>query len=192
MGTREEIVAAAARIMREQGYARATTKQIARAAGFSEAALYKHFRDKTEIFLSVLAERLPGLDLLLTTLPERAGEQTVAENLTEFARTAIDFYVESFPIAMSLFSSQDLLATHRTRVAELGGGPHLPGRRLADYLKAEQRLGRLSTDTDPVPAAALLLGACFQQAFLVNFSGATQPPDERDAMASGLVKTLLG
>ena len=35
MGTREKILAAAARIMREQGYARATTKEIARAAGFS-------------------------------------------------------------------------------------------------------------------------------------------------------------
>jgi AcrR family transcriptional regulator len=162
------------------------------APNYSEGALYKHFRDKTEIFLSVLAEHLPDLDLLLTTLPERAGEQTVAENLTEFTRGATDFYVESFPIAMSLFSSQDLLATHRTRVGELGVGPHLPGRRLADYLAAEQRLGRLAPDANPVSAAALLLAACFQQAFLVNFSGETQAPDELDAMTSGLVTALIG
>jgi hypothetical protein len=68
----------------------------------------------------------------------------------------------------------------------------LPGRRLADYLAAEQRLGRLAPDADSVSAAALLLGACFQQAFLMNFSGETQPPDELDVMASGLVTTLIG
>ena len=47
--------------MRTKGLARATTKEIAKAAGFSEAAPYKHFADKTELFLVVPDPRLAVL-----------------------------------------------------------------------------------------------------------------------------------
>jgi len=57
MGSREEIVAAAAKVMREQGYAHATTKVIAQTAGYSEAMLYKHFRDKTDLLRAVYEEQ---------------------------------------------------------------------------------------------------------------------------------------
>ncbi|WP_406640249.1 TetR family transcriptional regulator [Amycolatopsis sp. WGS_07] len=39
---------------------RGTAKEIAKAIGFSEAALYKHFRDATALFLAVLGERGPS------------------------------------------------------------------------------------------------------------------------------------
>ena len=50
MATRDRILDAAARIMRTEGVARATTKQIASEAGYSEATLYKHFSDKATAF----------------------------------------------------------------------------------------------------------------------------------------------
>jgi len=192
MGTREEILGAAARIMRDEGYARATTKEIARAAGYSEATLYKHFQDKTEIFLRVLEERTPGLAALLAQLDRRAGSGDLRGNLEELVATAVRFYLDSFPIAVSLYSSRALLAAHRDRVRELGGGPHTPEERLTHYLVAEQRLGRLAHSADPRAMAQLLLGACFQQAFLADFGG--QPPsgDQLADLARRLVATVLG
>ncbi|WP_236789942.1 TetR/AcrR family transcriptional regulator [Amycolatopsis sp. GM8] len=187
MGTRDEILAAARRIMRERGYARATTKEIARAAGYSEAALYKHFTDKTEIFLGVLSEQLPAFGTLLTAL--EAGTGTVRGNLTKVARTALDFYLEGFPISASLFSSRELLSAHRDAMRELGTGPRYPQRALSQYLRAEQRLGRLPRASDAETIAALLLGACFQQAFLLSFDG--EPVADLNALARRLVKTLL-
>ena len=59
--TRDRILDAAAHVMRTRGFARTTTREIARAAGYSEATLYKHFQDKTDLFLAVLKERLPSL-----------------------------------------------------------------------------------------------------------------------------------
>ncbi|MFC4003165.1 TetR/AcrR family transcriptional regulator [Prauserella oleivorans] len=193
MGTREDIVAAAARIMRMHGYAHATTKEIAREAGYSEAALYKHFQDKTEIFVSVLTEQLPALDQMLTRLADRAGTRTVRANLVDVARAAVEFYAEAFPIAASVFSSQRLLTAHRTRLRELGsgGGPRQPVRRLADYLRAEQKLGRLDATVDTEAGAALLFGACFQQAFLIAFEGERPGEEELRRLASKLVRTLL-
>lgn len=57
---RVRILDAAHELMLTVGLARATTKEIARAAGCSEAALYKYFDTKEELFVRVLAERLPG------------------------------------------------------------------------------------------------------------------------------------
>jgi AcrR family transcriptional regulator len=191
VGTREDILGAAARIMRDEGYARATTKEIARAAGYSEATLYKHFQDKTEIFLRVLEEQTPGLAELLAHLDRRAGTGDLRGNLEELVATAVLFYLDSFPIAVSLYSSRALLAAHRDRVRELGGGPHTPEERLTRYLAAERRLGRLAPSADPQAMAQLLLGACFQQAFLADFAG--EPPTEAQLtdLAGRLVATVL-
>ncbi|MFF5422601.1 TetR/AcrR family transcriptional regulator, partial [Streptomyces misionensis] len=79
---RVRIVDAAHQLMLTIGLARATTKEIARAAGCSEAALYKHFASKEELFVTVLKERLPRLDPLLKRLlvSPGAGGRTVEEN----------------------------------------------------------------------------------------------------------------
>ena len=191
MGSREEIVAAAAKVMREQGYAHATTKAIARAAGYSEALLYKHFKDKTEIFMSVLTERLPALGTTLDELMETASDNPLAANLTRLARITLSFYLESFPIAVSLFSSRELLATHRERVMSEQRGPDVPLVRVVEYLGEEARLGRIRADADLEASASLLLGACFQYAFLASFEDRDPAPAELDEWAERLTKTLV-
>jgi len=95
--TRREIVEAAQRVMREKGLARSTTKEIARAAGYSEGTLYKHFESKEDLFLSVLAERLPSFLALVEELPARVGRGTVRETLEEVASKALAFYGEIVP-----------------------------------------------------------------------------------------------
>src|SRR5438270_486350 len=173
--TRERILDAAAHVMSTKGLTAATTKEIARAAGFSEAALYKHFQDKEELFLCVLSTRLPPLIALLAELPERAGRGTVTATLEEVARAAVAFYDRSVPIAASLFADPQLLARHRERIGESGAGPQRPSEALTAYLRAEQRLGRLSRSAKPAVAAGLLLGACFHLSFRRSFPVAPVP-----------------
>ncbi|MER7015245.1 TetR/AcrR family transcriptional regulator [Saccharopolyspora sp. NPDC000359] len=186
MGTRDRMLDAAAHVMRTRGLARATTKEIAKASGYSEAALYKHFHDKTDLFLAVLQERVPGnLRALLTGLPERAGKGELRAVLTEVAAEAVDFYTEAFPMAASVFSEPALHAAHREALQERGTGPRAVREGLAAYLAAERRAGALKPDVDPGAAAALLLGACFQNAFLAHFTGDPNPTPE------SLVQTLL-
>lgn len=187
MGSREEIVAAAAKVMREQGYAHATTKVIAQTAGYSEAMLYKHFRDKTDLFLSVLTEELPALGATLAELTADPGRAPLRDNLVRVARLGLAFYADSFPIASSMFSSRELLRSHRDRVG--GAGPRIPLRGVEDYLRAEVALGRLEADTDVEAAAALLLGACFQQAFLASFEE-REPAELADRLADTLLAAL--
>ncbi|MFI0451262.1 TetR/AcrR family transcriptional regulator [Actinomadura sp. 6N118] len=183
MSARERILDAAAAVMRERGVAHATTKEIARAAGYSEALLYKHFRDKEEILLHVLRERTPQFSA--APVP---GEETVEANLVAVAHAGLRFYRHAFPMMASLVAQPRLMAAARESLSKYGAGPQHPVTTLAGYVRAEQDLGRVSAGTDPDAIAALLMGACFQQGFLRYF---TQGPDFLETEAADLVRGLL-
>jgi AcrR family transcriptional regulator len=51
--TRAALIAAAEKIFNEDGFFDTDTNKIARAAGFAPQTFYRHFTDKTEIFLAV-------------------------------------------------------------------------------------------------------------------------------------------
>jgi AcrR family transcriptional regulator len=190
-GTRDRILDAAAHVMRTRGFARTTTKAIAQAAGYSEATLYKHFEDKSELFLAVLRERLPSFWPFVDQLATAPGQGTVRDRLAGIARSAIAFYDQSFPMSASLFSEPDLLAAHRAAMTRQDAGPHRPVEAVARCLLAEQQRGRVRGDVDPDAAAALLLGACFQYAFLRNFSQRPLDPKAAEAYATSVADTLL-
>jgi AcrR family transcriptional regulator len=184
--TRERILDAAAELMRTRGVVRTTTKEIAKAAGFSEATLYKHFRDKEEILLVVLRERMPGDG----GVPVRPGEDSVGKNLFRLARSALDFYRETFPMLGSLLSEPALMAAHRTSLSKYSAGPQHAVGRVAAYLRAEQDRGRIPADADPDAAASLLVGACFQQAFFLYYAGGPSAPPAPDETATALARTV--
>ena len=191
MGTREKIVEATERVLREKGLARSTTKEIARAAGYSEGTLYKHFESKEDLFLAVLAERLPSFVALVEELPARVGRGTLRETLEETASTALVFYGEIVPMAASIFSDPGLLARHREGIRARGAGPRMVNEALAAYLDAEKRLGRVREDADPEAAAALILGACYQRAFFRSYLGEDVPAEGEQGFVEGIVHTLL-
>ncbi|MFJ3900415.1 TetR/AcrR family transcriptional regulator [Streptomyces sp. NPDC090025] len=189
--TRTRILDAAHHLMRTAGLARTTTKEIAREAGCSEAALYKYFPSKEELFVTVLAERLPRLGDLLGTLAVDPQGRTVQENLVEIARKAALFYDQTFPMAASLYAEPQLKARHEAVLRGLGRGPHMPIEGLAEYLRAERDHGRIAADSDPDAAAALLLGACVHRAFAWEMTPEGRPPQPLDDFAHAIAATLM-
>ncbi|MCQ4211056.1 TetR/AcrR family transcriptional regulator [Streptomyces longispororuber] len=191
---RVRIVDAAHELMLSVGLARTTTKAIAKEAGCSEAALYKYFANKEELFVTVLNERLPKLGSLLgRLLTEGAGnpDRTVEENLTDIAHEAALFYEQTFPMAASLYAEPQLKRRHEEVMRELGTGPHKPIQGLDAYLRAEQKAGRISAGADTYAAASLLLGACSQRAFAYEMSPDRRPPQPVDEFARHIAHTLL-
>jgi len=169
--TRDRILDAAADVMTRLGLARATTKEIARAAACSEALLYKHFRDKEEIFLGVLKNRLPSFTATLAALPDQAGTGSVRDRLVEVVDVGVRFYEAGLAIGSSMLGDPELVRRHREWMLSRGVGPQLANRMLADYLRAEQKAGRVAAAVDADAAAALLLGASYQRAFMVRLMG---------------------
>ncbi|MGW0769848.1 TetR/AcrR family transcriptional regulator [Streptomyces sp. NPDC002676] len=187
---RVRILDAAYELMLTVGLARATTKEIAKAAGCSEAALYKYFGGKEDLFVQVLMERLPPLKPLLSSLAAEPGQGTLEENLTEIARQAALFYEQSFPIAASLFAEKQLKRRHDDALRKLGSGPHKPIEALDAYLRAERDAGRIRADADTFAAASLLLGACSQRAFAYEATETGERPP-LDDFATRLTRALL-
>ena len=172
--------------MRTEGFAATTTKSIAREAGLSEGTLYKHFTDKSELFLAVLHERLPAFGPFAAALT--AGGRPLREWLIAVARAALVFYGDMFPMTASVFSDPELLAAHRDTIARLGAGPGYPMTALAASLRARTDV-RAGADCDA--AAVLLLGACFQFGFLRGFEQRTASAAEVDEYATAVTGMLL-
>ena len=192
MSTRDRILDAAEQVMRSDGLAKATTRRIAAAAGYSEATMYKHFASKEDLFLAVLVERLPPFVALIDALPDRGDDPALRQTLIDVAAAALAFYEQSMPLAGSILAQPQTLARHSEQVRLLGRGPHFPLQSLATWLRRQQEHGAIRPDADSDAVAALLLGACFQQAFLGRFAG--EEPlthDQRQAKASSLVTALL-
>lgn len=182
---RERILDAAVVVLREQGIAHATTKEIARSAGCSEALLYKHFPTKQVIFTSVLQERLQSV----AAVTGLVGQHTVQENLVTLVDQLMTFYAQSFPVAASIFGSASLLRSFREGIRKAGGGgPEVPVDLLTEYLVAEQGAGRLEDGVDPSTLAVLLVGAAFQQGAFAAFDGRDSVIGSQD-LACRLVDT---
>ncbi|MGW3566548.1 TetR/AcrR family transcriptional regulator [Streptomyces sp. NPDC000941] len=191
MSTRERILDAAADILRTRGVVHATTKEIAQATGVSEPTLYKYFGDKERLLLAVLEERLPGL----SGVSVRPGAGDVEENLAELAHAVLHFYQRSIPMLGALLADPRRMAAHRVAMDRHGGGPDKAVAGFATYLRAEQDLGRIAADADPEASAALLIGACFQEAFLRYYAQGPEadaaPRSRAEALVRAVVRPLL-
>lgn len=189
--TRDHILDATAFVLQRFGLGRATTKAIAEAAGLSESALYRHFADKAELFLSVIVERMPQLVALLTNLPSAAGQRTVRANLEQVARVAIPFYEQTVPMAASLFAEPELLAGHQAQMRSKNIGPHRAAEMLAQYVRAEQRLGRIDSRIDPEAVAALIIGSMLGRVLLRRLIGTDDSPEDDERYIRTVVLTLM-
>jgi AcrR family transcriptional regulator len=86
---REEILAAALRVFSELGYARATIKRIAAAAGLrSPALLYWYFPDKATLCRAVLLR----FGQLPSTLVDPPLDVPPEQFLTDFAHSFVEFF----------------------------------------------------------------------------------------------------
>lgn len=157
--------------MASRGLAHTTTKEIARAAGYSEATLYKTFADKVDLFLCVLVpvragraatSHRPGLG----RSGEPGGPGQCGGHPGADRRAGAAFYAASFPISASLFDDGKRLARHREAVLARGTDPARMNRAIA-----EQRAGRIAPDARPEAVTSALVGGCFQRAFLLAFTG---------------------
>src|SRR5215207_1814132 len=84
--TREQVVAAAARVFARRGFHATSLEAIAEEAGFSRGAVYYNFADKEELFLELLdrrcAERAQDLQEVFT------GESDDIDQTSRQARLA--------------------------------------------------------------------------------------------------------
>ena len=195
-GTRERLIAATTRLMCERGLARTSTRDIARAAGVAEGALYHHFADKAELLLAVIQAGMGEFKQVVDSLALQVGRRSLRANLEQVARAALEFHLRVAPLVCSLYSDRTLLLRVRQILERSKLGPGESGAALAAYLDAEQRLGRVAPGANARAAAELLLAGCFQAAMREHFSCNVAVPkhgvrDMVSALIDGLAPAVL-
>ncbi|MFC4603237.1 TetR/AcrR family transcriptional regulator [Rhodococcus kronopolitis] len=188
---RDRILDAAASTMRDRGLSRATTKEIAAVAGYSEAMIYKLFDDKVDLFLSVLRERVPVVDILTRTDRTPGASSTLEGRLVATIEQITAFYRQTFAIGASLFSDAELLERHRAAVMAHGAGPALLPAAVARFLQNEQHTGTIVAGAPINGAASAIAGACYLRAFLEQFYGPEHPQEPMAEFTASVIATVL-
>jgi AcrR family transcriptional regulator len=163
--TRERVLDVALDLFIEQGYDKASLREIAERVGFTKAALYYHFPSKADI-LGALHERfhrlLGGPMSILGNGPVSLG------TFEEFLDACID----------EMQVNQKLFTLHRVNQAALAD-VHVKGHDGA-HLELEERARKLMSDPELSAKARLRMMAAFAVAFVTPMmtSGflVTSPP----------------
>jgi AcrR family transcriptional regulator len=188
--TRARLIEATAQVVRKVGYAHASTRAIAKAAGVAEGTIYRHFPDKGALFLAAVMESNRPIIEWVAGLPARAGLDTVEANLTDCLVRLAGLRDQMLPLELALLTDPELAGQNR-RMASVRPGalPAGPPEYIADYLAAEQRLGRLRADVAPDQMAIVILATLFGLSILLHSAGTTMT---RDLLATAIGILLAG
>ena len=160
--TRARLIEATKSVVREVGYAHATTKAVAEAAGVAEGTIYRHFPDKISLFF---AAALSGSQVIIeefATLPDQAGTATVQENLERALIRLLEVRQDLLPLELAMMSDPEMAKRRQAMAApELLPGLPSPPEAISAYLDAEARLGRVRSDLDSRQVSLVLLSALF-------------------------------
>ena len=155
--TRQRILLAAAQVFSEKGYARATTRALAAAAGVNEVTLFRHFGNKQNLFAAVI-EQFGGPALTTEMQGQLTGD--CAHDLRTIGTHLLDLLLERGE-AMRLMLCE---ASHFPEVQEvMVQNPRQIRRMLASYIAQQIEQGKLRP-LHPEVAAQAFSGMLFSYA----------------------------
>jgi len=154
---REQLFAAADRVLARDGPAALTTRAVTAEAGVSNGVMHRHFRDLDAFLAEFAAARFASIAATAASLPSRGGQGSIAANLTD---AAVALFGANALALMSLIAARPELGPAVEHATAAGGGGigDVEGT-FAAYLDAEKQAGRIAPGTDTQALAFTLIGA---------------------------------
>ena len=157
---REHLVAATELLLEQRPLGEMTTRAIAHHAGVSDGVLYNHFADKAELLIAAMVRRYGRLVERLEAATPTAGEGTVVANVQSYGLALSEVESDAMLHGAALLAHPALLQRFWTEIHRSPFGIDRLRRPLADYLAAEQRLGRVTDEVDIEAAVTVVFGVC--------------------------------
>ncbi|KOG86041.1 TetR/AcrR family transcriptional regulator [Streptomyces varsoviensis] len=182
---REQLFAAAERVLLRDGPSALTSRAVTAEAGCAKGVLHRHFADFDAFLAALVLDRVARLDARTAALRARAGDGAVADNLT----AALTDLFESVAVAIvGLVTSRDDLRARLRRTTPTGI-PLLTEATamIAAYLAAERELGRIAPDADIDTLAPMLIGTAH-----MLFADRKGTPPTSAALHKAVETALLG
>lgn len=160
-GGREAIVEAALSVLREEGIANLTSREVASRAGVSDASVYYHFGDRAGLLQAVFEQGMKPLKFMaglnLRDLEPAAVIRAAMASLEQF-------FADILPIMLAAQADPELRASIAAFVEAKELGPHKGVKLLGSYLRAQQKAGRVRADADPDALALIIIDCAFAHA----------------------------
>lgn len=167
--TRQRIIDAAAEIAGNVGYAKATTKAIAEAAGVNEVTLFRHFGTKENLF-SAAIEQYGGPAMVPAIEAQLTGDYR--QDLITIGSILMTVLVERREMLRLLLCDSAHIPEVRTVLAR---NPRELRQMTARYLKSQMEKGIIK-EGHPEAMAQAFMGMFFSYAISLNiFEEAIQP-----------------
>jgi AcrR family transcriptional regulator len=182
---RAEILAVAARIFADKGYANTTTREIANAADVAEGTLYNYFASKREILLAIALETEAPMEAAVMATEQIRDRESVVilvEHALNLQESQVEFWRSLLAEAwvddaiLQQFVAIRLQRTHR---------------RLTAFI-AERVADGLLRSVDPSLTAQMIMGI-FVGVIAPEVRGVRAPhtAGERRALAEAIVDLIL-
>lgn len=171
----EAILDAARDVFLARGHA-ASTREVAQAAGISEAVLYQRFASKDDLFFAAMMPRAPDLDALLgPELPTEPAPRFVRDVLVRLAA----YFAEVIPLALHVMTHP---AASRAGIGHAQGNTSRLQEALARRLEVFERRKQIRKGSARA-TARLLVSLAHDSALTWPTRSAAQRAGELETMA---------
>jgi AcrR family transcriptional regulator len=160
------LIAAAAALFAAKGFNGTTTKEIAKAAGVSEALVFKHFPTKQALYAAILAEKVT-VNELLEAVQESAKKRDDRRVFTLIAGFRIRPGVDQTLLRLLLFSA---LEGHELSEMFFGKHHKVLYDHLSAYIRTRINEGAFR-NVDPLLAARAFVGMAVHHRLLHEIFG---------------------
>ena len=164
---REQIVQATLRIIARKGVNSLTTAALAREVGISEANLYRHFRNKDEIYMATVGQVQDMIGKNLDTV--LAGNTDPVAILRNFFTLQVGLMEENNGIPRLMFSEELHVHGHmREKILET---MYSVSQKLAALVKDGQKTGVIRKDIDALTTVLMFVAMIQGLAFRWSLGG---------------------
>ncbi len=157
-GGREAIVEAALQVLRDEGIANLTSREVAARAGVSDASVYYHFGDRAGLLQAVFERGMKPLKFMMGL----EGDELEPAAVVSAAMASLEqFFDDVLPVFHAAQADPELRAALAAFVAAKDLGPHKGVSLLGGYLRAQQLAGRVRGDADADAIALMIIDCAF-------------------------------
>lgn len=181
------LIAAAATLFAKKGFNGTTTKEIAKAAGVSEALVFKYFPTKHALYAAILAEKVT-VNELLDAVEESAGKRDDRRVFSLIAAYRVRPGVDSTLLRLLLFSA---LEGHELSDMFFGKHHKVLYEHLATYIRTRIEDGAFRA-VDPLLAARAFIGMVVHHRLLHEIFGVPMHRSHEDTVSTYVDLFLQG
>ncbi len=149
-----EIVEKAIEIMVEEGFYRLTVKNLADKMGFSEPALYRHFKDKKDILIAVVET----VKANMLSIVNKTDLTLNSEDLFLKLMCEITGYLKKVRGVTILIMSETSIQNDRDLREAMYSFYQSMLKKVSEFLETKKDLGEIREDVDTYVAAQVFLG----------------------------------